>query len=243
MIGLDLTPELFDTARRRAAEQGVAVDWVEGDAEDLPVRATSSFDGVALGVRRPVRAAAQVVAERAGARHAGPAGGSALVNWTPEGLIGEMFKIIGRYLPAPPDYASPPPLWGSEEHVRDLFADTRVELDVRPRPQPVAVRLRRALRRLLRDPLRPDGEGPRAAQRRGHAGRSCRGEILALAERRNEATDGSLLMQAEYLVTIGRRPAERLAGRFPATPGRAAPAPAAAVRLRPGSARTAGSGP
>jgi hypothetical protein len=34
----------------------------------------------------------------------------------------------------------------------------------------------------------------------------CRHELLALAERRNEAADGSLLMRAEYLVAVGRRP-------------------------------------
>ena len=77
---------------------------------------------------------------------------------------------MGRYLPPPPDFASPPPLWGSEEHVRALFADTPVAARVRPRPQPVAVRLPRALRRVHGDPLRPDAEGARAPDRRGPLG-------------------------------------------------------------------------
>jgi hypothetical protein len=58
-----------------------------------------------------------------------PGGRIGLVNWTPEGQVGELFKIIGRYLPPPPGYASPPPLWGSEEHVRGLFADSPIELE------------------------------------------------------------------------------------------------------------------
>ena len=58
-----------------------------------------------------------------------PGGRIGLVNWTPEGLIGELFKILGSYLPAPPAFASPPPLWGSTDHVRRLFAGNRVVLD------------------------------------------------------------------------------------------------------------------
>ena len=38
VVGLDLTPELFETARARAAAHDVVVDWVEGDAEELPLR-------------------------------------------------------------------------------------------------------------------------------------------------------------------------------------------------------------
>ena len=57
-----------------------------------------------------------------------------LVNWTPEGLIGRMFKILGAYMPPPPPGASPPPKWGSEEHVRSLFAgfDVSFERGVNP---------------------------------------------------------------------------------------------------------------
>jgi hypothetical protein len=58
----------------------------------------------------------------------------ALVNWTPEGQVGEMFRIMGRYLPAPPSYA----LWGSEEHVRKLFRRSRRDL-FRTRDGAVAV--------------------------------------------------------------------------------------------------------
>ena len=63
------------------------------------------------------------------ARVCRPGGRIGLVNWTPDGQIGELFKIMGRYMPAPPDYASPPPLWGGEEHVARLFAGTGVELE------------------------------------------------------------------------------------------------------------------
>src|SRR6185503_6724140 len=127
VIGLDLTPELFETAWRRMDEWGVAVDWVEGDAEELPFE-DESFDAVlsVFGVQFAPRH--QVVAREL-ARVTRPGGRIGLVNWTPEGLIGELFKIMGRYLPAPPAFASPPPLWGNTDHVRRLFGGDAVELD------------------------------------------------------------------------------------------------------------------
>jgi SAM-dependent methyltransferase len=202
VVGLDLTPELFDTARRRAAEHGVAVDWVEGDAEDLPF-ADQSFDCV-LSVFGVQFAPRHEIAARELARVCRPGGQIGLVNWTPEGQIGELFKILGRYLPAPPDYASPPPLWGNEQHVRGLFADTGVELEFARG----------------HNPWRFDSPehwvvffethyGPtlKARERLTAEGRweECRHEILAMVERRNEATDGSLLVHSEYLVTVGRK--------------------------------------
>ena len=132
--------------------------------------------------------------------------GSGSSNWTPGGLIGQLFKVMGRYMPAPPDYASPPPLWGDEEHVRGLFADAPVELEFA----------------LGYNPWRFDSAehwvvfmethyGPtlKAREKLTAEGRweECREEIRALAESQNEATDGSLAMQAEYLVTIGRKQA------------------------------------
>src|SRR5918992_4622197 len=126
-IGLDLTPELFETARRRADERGVTVEWIEGDAEALPFE-DNRFDRVlsTFGVQFAPR---HEVVARELARVCRPGGRIGLVSWTPQGQIGELFKIMGRYMPAPPDYASPPPLWGSEEHVRSLFASTGVEFE------------------------------------------------------------------------------------------------------------------
>ena len=122
VTGLDLTPELFDVARRRASDAGVDVEWVEGDAEALPFddasfdRVTSTF-GVQFAPRHEVVAAELV-------RVCRPGGRIVLCNWTAEGMIGQLFKLMGSYLPKPPAWASPPPLWGDEEHVRRLFAAT-----------------------------------------------------------------------------------------------------------------------
>ncbi len=126
VTGLDLTPELFGSARERAAALGVEVDWVEGDAEQLPF-ADASFDRVlsTLGVQFAPRHEA-VAAELV--RVLRPGGRFALCNWKVDGMIGEMFKLFGAALPAPPPFASPPSLWGDEAHVRELFADLPVTL-------------------------------------------------------------------------------------------------------------------
>ncbi len=121
VTGLDLTPELFGAARERAAAAGVEVDWIEGDAEDLPFadasfdRVTSTF-GIQFAPRHEV-AAAELV------RVCRPGGKIVIFNWTREGLVGQIFALIGSYMPPPPDFASPPALWGEEQHVRGLFPD------------------------------------------------------------------------------------------------------------------------
>ena len=204
VVGLDITPELFDTARRRAEAQRVHVDWVEGDAEDLPF-GDESFDVVlsVFGVQFAPRHG--VVAEEL-ARVTRVGGRIGLVNWTPEGLIGQMFKVMGKYMPAPPDYASPPPLWGSEEHTRELFAGTGVELEFARGHNPWRFDSAEHFVVFFETQYGPTVKAREKLEAEGRWA-DLREELHALAERHNEATDGSLLMHAEYLVTIGRRTA------------------------------------
>jgi SAM-dependent methyltransferase len=202
VVGLDLTPELFETARERAAAAGVVVDWVEGDAEELPFE-DDSFDRVlsAFGVQFAPRH--EIVAhELAGVTR--PGGRIGLVNWTPEGLIGELFKILGRYLPKPPAFASPPPLWGNPEHVRRLFASSRVELDFQRGHNPWSFESAEAWVAFMETAYGPTVKARAKLTAEGRWD-ECRAEMVALAERRNEATDGSLLMQAEYLITVAHK--------------------------------------
>ena len=198
----DLTPELFEAGRRIAGERGVALEWVEADAEAMPF-ADNSFDVVMSCVGAMFAPHHQATADEL-VRVVRPGGTIGMINWTPEGLIGEMFKIMGRYLPAPPDYASPPPLWGSEEHTRELFAGTGVELDFARGHNPW--RFESAEHFVV---FFETNYGPalKARERLEAEGRwtELRDELHALAERRNEATDGSLLIHAEYLVTMGRK--------------------------------------
>jgi SAM-dependent methyltransferase len=108
VTGLDLVPDLLDIARSR--DDG-RIAWIEGDAEALPFE-DARFDRVLSVVGIQFAPRHQVVADEL-VRVCRPGGAIGLVNWTPEGLIGRMFKILGRYMPKPPEFASPPPLWGA----------------------------------------------------------------------------------------------------------------------------------
>lgn len=156
-IGLDLTPELLDIARRRASALGVDVEWVEGDAEQLPFE-EGRFDRVlsAFGVQF---APQHEVTARELVRVCKPGGAIGLCNWTPESAVAELFSIMSRYLPAPPAYASPPPLWGREEHVRALFAEHDVELEFERATTPFRFDSAEHYVSFHGDELRPDVEG------------------------------------------------------------------------------------
>jgi SAM-dependent methyltransferase len=127
VTGLDLTPEMLAVARSRAADAGVQVEWREGDAEELPF-ADASVDVVlsTFGVMFAPRH--EVVADEI-ARVLRPGGRVGLVAWTPEGTIGEFFRIGGAYLPPMPDFVDPPLAWGTESRVRELFEGTGIGFD------------------------------------------------------------------------------------------------------------------
>ncbi|MGH2970056.1 MAG: class I SAM-dependent methyltransferase [Solirubrobacteraceae bacterium] len=120
----DLTPELFDAGRRRAEAAGVELEWVEGDAERLPF-GDESFDVVMSSIGAMFAPHHQDVADEL-VRVCRRGGTIGLLSWTPEGMIGALFRTMGPFAPPPPPGAQPPPLWGGEEHVRELFGD-RVE--------------------------------------------------------------------------------------------------------------------
>jgi ubiquinone/menaquinone biosynthesis C-methylase UbiE len=121
VIASDLTPELFDAGRARAAEHGVELEWREADAEVLPF-ADGEFDVVLSCVGVMFAPHHQAAADEL-VRVCRPGGRIGLISWTPEGFIGQMFATMKPYAPPPPPGAQPPPLWGREEHVRDLLGD------------------------------------------------------------------------------------------------------------------------
>ena len=126
VTGVDLTPELFDAARAGAAEAGVEVTWVEGDAEALPV-GDAEFD-VVVSTFGCMFAPDHGLAARELVRVLRVGGRLGVTAWTPDGAVGRSFATMGRYAPPPPPGFQPPTLWGAESHVRELFAGTGVEL-------------------------------------------------------------------------------------------------------------------
>ena len=198
VTGLDLVPDLLDVARSR--DDG-RVAWIEGDAEALPF-ADASFDRAlsVFGVQFAPRH--QVVADEL-ARVCRPGGAIGLVNWTPEGLIGRMFKILGTYMPKPPAFASPPPLWGSEEHQRSLFAAYDVSLEFARGINPFRFPSVEEYMTFFEERYGPTIKAKAKLSADG-TWDACRAELRALYEELNLAADGSLHIDSEYLVTVGR---------------------------------------
>lgn len=121
VVACDLTPELFDVGRALATAAGVDVEWAEADAEALPY-ADHTFDVVTSCVGVMFAPHHQLAADEL-VRVARPGATIGLVSWTPEGFVGQMFAAMKPYVAPAPAGASPPPLWGSEEHVRSLLGD------------------------------------------------------------------------------------------------------------------------
>jgi ubiquinone/menaquinone biosynthesis C-methylase UbiE len=130
VVGVDYVPALLDRGRRRADAEGLAVEFVEGDAESLPF-ADDSFDAVtsvfgSMFAPDHAQAAAELL------RVTRPGGTIALASWTPDGFIGELFRTVGAYVP-PPAGVQSPMLWGTESHLRSLFGDGICSLEVEER--------------------------------------------------------------------------------------------------------------
>ncbi|HYI80493.1 MAG TPA: class I SAM-dependent methyltransferase [Thermoleophilaceae bacterium] len=117
----DLTPELLEAGRRLAEAKGLELEWVTADAENLPFE-DAAFDIVMSSIGAMFAPHHQDVADEL-VRVCRPGGTIGMLNWTPEGMIGALFRTMGPYAPPPPPGAQPPPLWGGEDHVRELFGD------------------------------------------------------------------------------------------------------------------------
>ncbi len=199
VTGLDLVPDLLDAARRRAGEAGVEVEWVEGDAEALPFE-DASFDrvssvfGVMFAPRHQQAADELVRVARPGAR-------IAVAAWTPEGLNGQLFKVIGAHMPPPPPELKRPVMWGDEDYVRGLFDDPRLEVDCERLAVPVAWDSIDGWITHCESALGPTVMAKAALEPQGKWA-AARADLVDLYERFNEADDGTLNAPADYLVTV-----------------------------------------
>jgi ubiquinone/menaquinone biosynthesis C-methylase UbiE len=130
VVGVDYVPALLERGRKRAASEGLEVELLEGDAEALPFP-DSSFDAVisvfgSMFTPEHEKAAAEL------ARVCRPGGTIALASWTPDGFIGELFRTVSKHMPPPAGLRSPM-LWGTEDHLRELFGDQIDSLEVTER--------------------------------------------------------------------------------------------------------------
>ena len=206
VVASDLTPELLETGRREAGRRRTTLEWRQADAEHLPF-ANGEFDTVlsCLGVMfTPFHqaSAGELV------RVCRPGGTIGLLNWTPEGFIGQMFATMKPYAPPPPPGAQPPPLWGREDHIRELLGDQVA--DVRARRQTVRVD-RFGRPEDFRDYFKAN-YGPTIAAYRGIADDPRRtaaldAELADLARRHGLAagSTGNIVMEWEYLLLTAHK--------------------------------------
>ncbi|HEY7742112.1 MAG TPA: class I SAM-dependent methyltransferase [Burkholderiales bacterium] len=193
----DYVPALLDKGRARAAAEGLQVSFQVADAEDLPFE-DGSFDAAlsTFGAMftpdhaRPAREMLRVV------RRGGRIG---LANWTPEGFIGQLFKVIGQYIPAPAGLKSPA-LWGTEAHIAELFsAQAR---DIRAVRRNFNFRYRSAAHwlRIFRDYYGPTHKAFAALDSARQD--ALAQDITALLDRLNVAGPASLVVPGEYLEVV-----------------------------------------
>lgn len=199
----DLTPELFDAGRERAKREGVQLGWVEADAENLPFE-DESFDVVMSSIGAMFAPHHEKVADEL-VRVCRPGGTIGMLNWTPEGMVGDLFATMRPFAPPPPQGAQPPPLWGSEKHIRKLFGDRvnwrkldRENLEVTAFEKPIdyAVHLSASY-------------GPTIVARANAKKASRESELdealEALSERWNRGSADKARFEVEYLLAVGTR--------------------------------------
>jgi ubiquinone/menaquinone biosynthesis C-methylase UbiE len=196
VLATDYVGDLLEITRRRAEVEALPIEIRTADAEALPFD-DGSFDAVlsTFGVMftpNPERSSAELL------RVCRSGGRIGLANWTPEGFIGGLFKIVGAHVPPPAGVPSPLG-WGSEERLNELFADHgKVEVNRRH------FRFRyQSARHFFETFVRYYGPTLKAWDALDDAGRqSFEAAILSHAEGANERTDGALTVPSEYLEVV-----------------------------------------
>ncbi|HEX2296400.1 MAG TPA: class I SAM-dependent methyltransferase [Actinomycetota bacterium] len=203
VVASDLTPALLDAGRARAEARGLELEWVEADAENLPFP-DDDFDVVMSSIGAMFAPRHQRVADEL-VRVCKPGGTIGLLNWTPDGMLGALFRVMAPYAPPPPPGASPPPLWGSEDHVRELFGD-RIDFSVLERDVLEITAFEKPLD--YREHFK-ERYGPTIATYRNARANGQEEELdRAMAEfchEWNRGSDDRALFEKEYLLVVGKK--------------------------------------
>jgi len=195
VTGVDIAANLLQQARQRAAAEHLAVDFREGDAEELPF-GSGEFDAVitmfgAMFAPRPERVAAELL------RVCKPGGLIAMANWTPEGFVGKTFRATAKHVPPPPGVPASV-LWGDEKVVRERFSTGAAKITTSRRathfsypfpPKEVVAFFRRYF-----------GPTQTAFSRLDETGQAkLTAELESLWTENNRASDGGTSLDGEYL--------------------------------------------
>jgi ubiquinone/menaquinone biosynthesis C-methylase UbiE len=200
VTGIDYVPALLEVGRSRAAAEGLHVTFQEGDAEHLPF-ADASFD-VVLSTAGVMFTPNQEKAASELLRVCCSGGKIGLVNWTPTGFVGDLFRTIGKYVPPAPGL-KPGTLWGTEERLRELFGDGIASLQATTGNFMYRYRSVAHWMEVLGTYYGPIVTALQSLDAAGQQGLSQ--EIIGLLERYNRAKDGTLVVPVEYLQTVAMK--------------------------------------
>lgn len=196
-LGVDYVPELLAGGRARAVAEGLDVEFKLGDAEDLPV-GDASFDAV-LSVYGTMfapdhqRTADEVI------RVTRPGGTVGLASWTPDGFIGQMFRVITTHVSGPPGVASPL-LWGTEQHLVEIFDDAIASIRSVTR---TCVWRFRSSSEMVAYFRRWYGPTLKAFEALDDAGKTAlERDLTELVDRSNRNDSGSIAVPATYLESV-----------------------------------------
>ena len=201
VIASDITPELVAAGRERSEREGLDIEWREADAEELPFE-DDQFDVVtscfgAIFAPRAERTAGELV------RVAKPGGKVGFTAWSMEGFQGQVFKVAAQYMPPQPEGVDSPLSWGVEATARERFGKYASAVEVQTgtvhwefdsvdeweewsetKVPPIVV-----AKQMLPDEVF----------------KKMREESVAVAQRFNQAEDGSMRLESEYLLIVATK--------------------------------------
>ncbi len=197
VVSTDYVGALLERGKARASAEGLAVRFEEADAENLPY-AHGSFD-VVLSTFGVMFTPSQEKAASEMVRVCRTGGKIGLANWTPTGFIGELFKVMGRYIP-PPAGVRPPSLWGTEERLRELFGERIAKLEAQRKNFVFRYRSPQHWLDTFRTYYGPTNKAFDAVG--ADKEESLAADLIALVQRFNTTTDGAMVVPSEYLEAV-----------------------------------------
>ena len=193
----DYVPELLEKSRARALADGLDIRYQVADAESLPF-GDAAFD-VALSTFGAMFSSDHRRTAQEMLRVVRPGGRIGLANWTPEGIIGQLFKLVGSYVP-PPAGVKSPALWGTEPHIVELFGPYAESIRCERRTYNFRYRSPEHWLQVFRDFYGPIHRAFGALDARRQ--KDFAGDLIALLNRFNTAGAASLVAPGEYLEVV-----------------------------------------
>jgi SAM-dependent methyltransferase len=199
VVASDLTPHLIERGKQRTANEGVDIEWLEADAENLPFDderfdCTASVFG-AMFAPQPRRCAEELF------RVTRPGNTVGMANWTPAGFNGRVFQMMTEFAPRPEGIPAPVE-WGTEEAVEERFDGLAGRLELARRHVPLEFDSVEALLAFF------ENAGPQVAAKQALGPEiydETRRRFREIVNEFNQADDGSVKIESEYLLVVARR--------------------------------------